>query len=194
MAGAGSGGTKAAIRAVAAEIGGDDACAAASAAGEQIALPIADDPTGRAMSAAIANRRAGRPMGATDKRTASMREWLLRRGVIPQDELLKWVQHGPEALAAMLGCTKLEAYREWRATMEALGRYVMAPLAPVDGEGKAMPNIAVFVGGQTGIRDAAGVEHAPWEYLDLQTVENQQLSAASGDESQNDESQKDEKD
>lgn len=163
-----------------AENAGFDVCAA-DPPEEQIALPWVDSG-GQALAAAQANRKAGRPTGAQS--AAKIRAALMADGYIPQLELRKWLQHGPIALARMLGLPTAEAFSLWAKYTESLGKYTLAPLAPVDGEGRAAPTIAVLVGGSSGVVDAQGVTRAPWEYLDLPAQEIQGVSATDAGESQ----------
>lgn len=173
----------------AAENAGFDVCAG-DPPEEQIALPWSD-LTGQALAAAQANRKAGRPTGAQSG--AKIRAALLAGGFVPQLELRKWLQHGPIALARMLGMSNAEAFALWAKHMEGLGKYTLAPLAPVDGDGRAAPTIAVLVGGQSGVVDAQGVTRAPWEYIDLPAEEIQQVSAGGAGESQDELSKEGEK-
>lgn len=157
---------------------------------EQIALPW-EDLTGRALAAAQQNRKAGRPLASQS--AAKIRAALLAGGYVPQLELRKWLQHGPVALARMLGCDSAKAFELWANYTDKLGRYTLAPLAPVDGEGRVAPTIAVIVGGGSGVVDQeTGEARPPWEYTDLPPEQFQEVSAPADGESQ-DARSKDEK-
>lgn len=179
-------------RELAAAAGDEIAKEAANAAGAQVelfGLPCADK-TGRIADAVARQRKAGRPPGSSDATTKALRDYLLRRGVLPQQSLMQWFMLGPEGLAVALGCNKLDAFREWRALGDALGRYFMAPMQPVDGEGNALPVFNVLIGGQAGLVGANGAVLPPWSYMDGRPEQNQQVIQGDDEQSQKDESQK----
>lgn len=64
------------------------------------------DP-GRAVEAV---RRAGRPKGATNKRTGAWRDYLLSKYAHPLEVLAQAYSRPVETLAAELGCTRKEAF------------------------------------------------------------------------------------
>lgn len=175
------------------EIAGENACAAAAARGEQVEL-FASPTSGLGAEEAEAYRegirRVGRPKGASSKQVRELRDWLLKGGVLPQQELMRWAIAGPKALMREFGMTGKEAFSEWRALNEGLGRYFLPPMAPTDGEGNPLPQIAVLIGGSSGVQAANGQTLAPWQYLELQAQQDQALSEGDAVESQNGESQK----
>ncbi|MFZ4687864.1 MAG: hypothetical protein ACOYLS_01370 [Polymorphobacter sp.] len=67
----------------------------------------ADRNAGHAVEAV---RAAGRPKGATNKRTAAWRDYLLSKYAHPLEVLAQAYSRPVETLAAELGCTKLEAF------------------------------------------------------------------------------------
>ena len=142
----------------------------ARAAGDQPALfdlPCAD-PSGEIAQAQARSAKGGRPKGAQNLATRELREYLLGKmaGKTPQEQLAQWASLGPEGLARALHCTTLEAFDRWRGLMEYLGRFYMAPMVPVDQDGKTAPAIVVSIGGQTGIQMASGEVVAPWLYVE----------------------------
>src|SRR5262245_12463545 len=93
-----------------------------AAAGEQLsmlAIPGERASRGAAKLREIAARRnqAGRPPGSINKSNKELREYLLLRGVHPLQRMMEWLLHTPQSLAAELGCTPLEAFRELRSLM-----------------------------------------------------------------------------
>lgn len=163
----------------------------AAAEGEQVelfGLPV-DDPSGRIAQAREKTARGpGRPEGASNRATVAMRDYLLRRGVLPQAAVMQWVQLGPVGLASALwqgGGNRgdppaefiLEGAKLWQKLTADLGRYFMAPMAPADGAGNAIPFLNFqFMG--NGPTDASGAPLAPW------VLENQLLTESAAQESQ----------
>jgi len=141
----------------------------ASAEGEQIALfdlPC-DDPTG-AVQAARDKGRGGRPKGAQNLSTRQLREYLLARmeGRTPQERLAQWAVLGPIGLKKALGIEDGgEAFSLYLKLETELGRYFMAPMTPVDGEGNPTPVFNVVIGGNAGVMAASGEVEPPWTYL-----------------------------
>ena len=130
-------------------------------------LPCADK-SGRIAEAQARAAKGGRPKGAQNLATRELRDWLLGRmgGQTPQEQVARWLSLGPEGLAEALGCSKAEAFDRWTRGMEWLGRFFMAPMVPVDADGKPAPAIVVNVGGSTGVRTASGEVLAPWLYVE----------------------------
>ena len=133
-------------------------------------LPCSD-PTGEIKAARDNGSKGGRPKGAQNLATRELREYLLKRGILPQQALMQWFLLGPEGLAKALTCSKAEAFDRWARLAEGLGKYFMAPMTPVDAEGKPAPSFAVFIGGRTGVVGPAGETLPPWAYLDQQNQE-----------------------
>lgn len=89
---------------------------------EQLALAI-EDGADRVQAVAEA-RKAGRPRGAMNRRNAEFRRWYLTKYAHPLEVLGSTISRPVEALAAELGCTKLEAFQlQQRAAVE-LAPYV----------------------------------------------------------------------
>ena len=148
-------------------------------------LPCAD-PAGE-LAAIVAKGRGGRPKGAQNLATREVREYLVKRlGGTPQEHLARWFALGPEGLAKALACSKADAFDRWAALGDKLGRYFMAPMAPVDQDGKPAPTFVVAIGGQTGIMTSSGEVKPPWAYLE----ENQSLSGGDHSQSQHPEGNK----
>lgn len=167
----------------------------AAAEGEQVelfGLPVADPSGVVAASREKVARGPGRPEGASNRATVAAREYLLRRGVLPQAAVMQWVQLGPVGVAQALweasgGQQKpppdfmIEGAKLWQKLTADLGRYFMAPMAPADASGAAVPFLNFqFLG--SGPTDAAGNPLAPW------LVENQALTESDAPESQESES------
>jgi hypothetical protein len=178
----------AAARAAGAEILAERA-AAEGAQVELFSLPVAD-PSGEVGKARDrVSRGPGRPEGASNKATVAMRDYLLRRGVLPQAAVMQWVQLGPVGMARALwqeaGASGnpppdfiIEAAKLWQKLTADLGRYFMAPMAPADSAGQTVPFMAFqFLG--NGPVDATGQALPPWdvekqELMKMTLIESQQ--------------------
>lgn len=120
---------------------------------------------------------AGRPKGAQNLSTRQFREYLLRRGVSPLEQLMRIGMHTPHTLADDLGCEPLEALELLRKVWSDLASYTHAKVQATDDEGRAVPTVVVAVGAAPGapVIDAIpGARRKPWEYLEVE--ENQQVS------------------
>lgn len=158
--------------------------APAGETGDLFALPC-DDPRGEIEAARKSGLKGGRPKGAQNIATRELREWLLSRGVLPQEQLMKWFLLGPEGMQKALNISHLaDAFDRWAKLGDHLGRYFMAPMVPVDDDGKPAPSFTVVINGSTGVVDASGATRPPWEYL---TEQNQQVAAREDGESKNEE-------
>lgn len=167
----------------------------AAAEGEQLglfAVPVALTKPGEtaeesaqrvAAIQAEAERRAGpgRPAGAVNRSTREWRDYILRRGGHPAVRMAEWAMLSPAALAAELGCTKLEAFDRLKALWAELNAVLGLPrLAPTDDKGQVVPWLNLMLGGSGAGGEAPGV--APWAYLDAvkvadpQPQQNQALS------------------
>jgi hypothetical protein len=149
---------------------------AAAAEGDQ--LPMFEAPTrfhgprAAAVQAAIERRSGpGRPPGAVNKSTKAMREYLLGRGINPLVALMRYALMPPDLLAAELGCSKLEAFREWRSLQDAIAPYLFGKAAPTDEDGKAVPIFQMAFGMFGAPASAGGIE--PWRYMESE--QNQAL-------------------
>jgi hypothetical protein len=128
----------------------------------------------RAAQQAERTRRPGRPPGATNVATRQMREYLLKRGVNPLEQLMRWAVHTPESLSKELDCTLVEAFREWKALQFGLAEYLFGKAVATDDEGRAVPLFQMFLGGHAAAIGPGA--RPPWEYGEI--VENQALSAS----------------
>lgn len=137
----------------------------AAAEGEQIALfpPPTRFHGPRAVAAAAAIERrgqVGRPPGLQNLTSREFREWLFGRGISPLVSLMRYAIMPPDLLAAELGCTRLEAFREWRILQTELAPYMHARMAFVDDEGKPVPVLQMLVAGRQ-VTVQSGM--TPWE-------------------------------
>jgi hypothetical protein len=132
---------------------------------------------GEALQRALVVRHgAGRPSGATNKATAEFRQYLLKMGVSPLVQLMKYSLHTPVSLAAELGCSKTEALRLLKDMWAELAPYLHSRVAPTDDQGQAVPFFSMSIGGAVEGLD----NRPPWErYMDLapsqETQQNQAL-------------------
>lgn len=166
-----------AVKGAVAEIDGD----ARAAAGEQIPLfevptRLTGDRAAEQLGKVARSRGPGRPPGAENRSTAQFRDYLLRRGVNPLEQLARWAMHTPETLATELECTKLEALRELRAMWGELAPFLFSKVAPTDEAGQAVPQFMMFIG-DGGAVQVAGAR-PPW--LAQEPQENQALAEPAG--------------
>lgn len=157
---------KAALKGAAADIA---AAAGPAEQAELFGLPVSD-PEGKVEAARSVGLKGGRPPGAQNLATRQLREYLLKRGVLPQQAMMEWMLLGVEGIKEALGCDKIEAFDRWLSLADKLGRYFMAPMVPVDGEGKPAPSFTVVIGGRTGVAAPDGAQLPPWEYLQIQEL------------------------
>ena len=131
------------------------------------------DPSGEIAQMQARGIKGGRPKGAQNLSTRQLREFLLVKmgGKTPQEQVAQWASLGPEGLAKAMVMQRGDAFALWLRMQEWLGRYFMAPMVPVDADGKPAPSIMVSIGGQTGIVTASGEVKPPWAYIE----ENQAL-------------------
>lgn len=157
-------------------------------------LPMRSDPDERQrerVAAVQAERQAearkgGRPQGATNKATAAFREYLLRRGVSPLEQIMRWSMHTPETLAAELGCSKADAFDRLVRLWSELAPYLHSRMAPSDGTGAVAPMLNIQLGG--GAPGAPrGPDVPPWIYdgvaqdLEAEGEQNQGVSGSAPD-------------
>ncbi len=157
------------------EAAGEAVRARAAAEGEQLAfLPTGinrETRKGQGLAELVERDRAGRPPGAQNKATREIRDLCRRLFGDPMLEDFRLAAHTPESLAQYLGCTKLEAARLLVEIRKDLRRYFYAPVAAVDGDGKPVTPIQMFVGGRE-VHVTGGA--APWSYLDPAPQEDEQ--------------------
>jgi hypothetical protein len=99
--------------------------------GEQ--LDLLDEPETEQGAARVAHiaRRPGRPKGARNKRTELTAALLMQRLGDPRERLLWIANKHPADLAALLGCTLIEALQEIRHAAVAVLPYIAKKL-PID--------------------------------------------------------------
>ena len=188
---------------------GDLAAAKAAAEGEQVELfdiptrfvgvrgapaaTIARADALPALERAAAQHRRGRPPGSANRSTKEWREYLLKRGVHPLEQMMRMAMHSEESLAIELGCTPLEAARLLFDYRKALAPYFAAPMVPVDDAGQAVPFFQMVFGGLGGVAAGSGGDIPPWERrerlgdgMGTQSVQNQQVIDAVPDVSHGD--------
>ena len=172
--------------------------ARALAAGAQDMLPLDLPSEGLSINGKVVSfadlqgeaerrRGPGRPKGSEGRSAKELREYLLARGTDPLESMMRDLLLPLEAFAALLGCSKAEAWDRRQRLRENLAPYLHAKQAPVDDAGNAVtPSIFIQVGGQQ--VDATGRELPPWE-AQLKTIENQPLDGSPDGKSQIEESQ-----
>lgn len=163
----------------------DQAAAEAEAMQLDMLLPglrstLTDTEKARVVQAVKHDRR-GRPEGARNLTTRHMLDFVRKVFGDPVERRARWLQHTPESLALVLGCSKLEAFDRLDKIASELSRLFYAPMAAIDGQGNAVvPRLTMIVGGQTAPAADGSVE-PPW-IAHLRTVnansqENQALPA-----------------
>jgi hypothetical protein len=100
----------------------------------QLFMPLADAGAIEAARDGVAGRdphraieqvrRAGRPKGATNKRTGVWRDYLLSRYAHPLEVLAQTYSRPVEALAAELGCSRKEAFDSQIRAAAELAPYI----------------------------------------------------------------------
>ncbi|CAM5767144.1 hypothetical protein [Bosea minatitlanensis] len=104
-------------------------------------------------------RKAGRPNGAQNLATRELKRWLVQLlGRTPQEWRVRWLMIQPEELARRLGCSVAEAWDRQDRIAQSLQGYFMANMQPVDDQGRAVPLVALSIGGQVGQANGA----QPW--------------------------------
>lgn len=131
-------------------------------------------------------RKAGRPKGATNVSSRQLKAMIEQ--VLGGNPLLwraRWLALEPEEMALRLGITKDEAWNRQDKIAAEFARYFLAPLAPTDEKGNAVPSIAVLIGGE-GINTSVGglpPWHRAFKTVDGEAVEYQGLSDGEGQKS-----------
>jgi len=161
----------------------------AGAAGEQLdMLPEVVRINRGDQAAVIANgeveRRRGRPPGAVNVQSRQLRAMIEGTCGNPLLQMARWAALTPEEIAHRLGITTVEAFDRLILLLRELAPYTAAKLAPVDDAGRAVPNIAVMIGGQGINTDAGGAAVPPWmrafQTVDGEAVEIEQKQGLSG--------------
>ena len=162
--------------------------AAAAPAEDQAALfplPCADK-SGRIAAARANGLKGGRPPGAQNLSTRAWREYLLARGVMPQQKMMEMLLMGVEGLAKWLDCPRGVAFDRYRQLLADAAPYFMPRMAPVDDAGKPMPHIGVYIGGREGVT-IDGKEQPPWLYREVEQDQRVSEAGASRSKEQGDE-------
>ena len=129
-------------------------------------LPLADaqavaaaiDAGAHGSAAVDQARRVGRPKGSVNKRTEAFRAFILARYPHPGEALAATVGRPVDVLAAELGCTKLEAFREQMRCAGDLLPFIESkmPVAiGVSAEGQIQLVLSSGAGDQARLIDAA---------------------------------------
>jgi hypothetical protein len=116
----------------------------------------------------LKTRAPGRPPGSMNQRTRAFRDYILARhhGGHPVDGMIEAYQRPVHALAAELGCTKLEALRVQLDCRRIVLEYVEGKM-PVSVNVNSQTGIAVIFEAFTGAQTAAGES----EYFQQLTVD-----------------------
>lgn len=144
-------------------------------------LDLLRDQTGQVDRAALpsAPRGRGRPAGATNKRTEEVRRYLLSRYAHPLEVLAQIYSRPVDALAAELGCTRVEALAAQVKAAAEVAPYV---------EGKMPVAVDMAVRGDftlaiEGLNASAGeieelrlLSFQPGDIVEAEFVEDQGLS------------------
>ncbi len=158
-------GERAAVEAVLAEVGEEDEA-------EQLGL-FAPPVTEEGRRRQLVKRGPGRPPGARNKRTERTVQFLLARHRDPREVLLEIAGTQVEDLAALLGCTLLEALQERRLAAVAVLPYVAQrqPLA-IDVTNRQVVYLTINEGQlqEAGAGDGIGVTARVIENVEFQEV------------------------
>ena len=117
---------------------------------------IRDQVPGRDAATAVAvmeRKGRGRPPGARNKQTAKFRDQILRMGPHPALVMQRAASMPVEALAATLGCTKLEAFNVQMRAAAELMPYIERK-QPMEIDLRQEHDLVLIMGGVPGARDA----------------------------------------
>lgn len=120
----------------------------------------------------LVRRGPGRPPGARNKRTERTLQWLLSHHRDPREVLLSISDKHPADLAAILGCTMLEALQEVRIAAAAVLPYLAQrqPLA-VDVTNRQVVYLTINEGAAESVRDGGvGFTASVVENVEFQEV------------------------
>ena len=131
------------------------------------AAELATLPTDASRADALRQRKAGRPPGAINRRTAAFRDYVLARshGQHPVDGLIEAYLRPVHDLAAELGCTKLEAFNAQRDCRRVVLEYVEGKM-PVSVDLSVRAGIPLIFEGFGGDETAA-IEHDEFQPLSV---------------------------
>jgi hypothetical protein len=146
-------------------------------------LPLADpgavaaaiDAGAHGSAAVDQARKAGRPKGSANRRTEAFRSFILARYPHPGEALAATVGRPVDVLAAELGCTKAEAFREQMRCAAELLPYIESkmPVAiGVSAEGQIQLVLASGAGAGAQVIDGQATLTG-LDALAMATVENQ---------------------
>jgi hypothetical protein len=108
----------------------------------------ANDSRAATVREGVARQRAGRPEGARNLVTRDVLAFVRRVFGDPMIESARLLLHSPDSLALEFRCTPFEAAKFQEEIRRDLRRFMYAPLAAVDDEGKPVPQLTMIVGGQ----------------------------------------------
>jgi hypothetical protein len=153
-------------------VGAEVAAAIEREAAEQLdllaSLPTRFEPGTEAHTELIertVRQYKGRPRGAQNIATRDMVAFIRRRYGDPMEESARWLAFTPEAMAAELKITLVEAWDRQQRIREFLTRFCYAPLAATDAQGNVIPptfNMQLIAGAGAAVASGA----PPWAYLD----------------------------
>lgn len=144
----------------------------------------ARDPREAARQALEAGRRAGRPRGSSNKRTAKWRDYLTSRYAHPLEVLASTISRTPAELAAELGCTRLEAFQLQQRAAAELAPYMeskmptLAHVAMDSGLTILMPGVNAPIGAT--MADLERLAELDPDMVDLDVIEHVLALAAPG--------------
>lgn len=111
-------------------------------------LDLLQDKHGRVVSSRIgeATRSRGRPPGASNKRTADVRDYLLSRYAHPLEVLAQMISRPTDTLAAELGCKPVEALALQKSAAAELAPYLEGKM-PVTVNVNGRRDVVLFMPG-----------------------------------------------
>jgi len=134
-----------------------------------------------------ARRKRGRPKGAENLSSRQLREMITRAADgVPILQSASYLALEPEEMALRLGISTVEAFDRQEAIRARFDRLFVAPLAPTDEKGNAVPGLVISIGDQAinaGIGVSAGGS-PPWlaAYRDAEgrVIEGVEIQGVSG--------------
>ncbi len=156
--------------------------------GEQGSLPLMEtgqDDEGLTRVKAVQSGGVGRPAGKLNRTTEEWRDYLLGQFRSPLVILAETYSRPVMVLAAELGCTPLEAFKQQMAAAKELAPYIHQKLPQdhtISGGGGVVPlvmmvspNFAQITANERLLKDAKVVEH-PELAVELESEQKQQVS------------------
>lgn len=156
--------------------------APAEAEAEQLGL-FEEPVTEKGQALAVRKRGPGRPPGARNRRTERTVAFLLSRHRDPREVLCEIAEANMYDLAAMLGCTVLQAMQEKRLAAIGVLPYVAARITPeVLQDNRSVVYLTIH-GGQATLAGQDGTGAVAAVIESIETIEAEDTSAAEiGDE------------